>query len=113
MRRTPPDVSREHGRRIEAARPLSRAAVCVGAVTLGAGLAMLLLDGWELGPALLVGAGTVTLLALSLAIRRSRLCPACGKLLGPESGLFCPVCGSRISRVDLDRGEGGAAGGEP
>lgn len=109
VRRALPDVSAEHRRRLEAARPLSRAAVYVGAVTLGAGLAVLLLDGWETGPLALVLAGLIVLALLSVPIRRARICPACDKPLRPESGLFCSVCGARVSPLDLDEPPGGTA----
>ena len=108
VRRAPPDVSGEHQRRLDAARPLARAAVCVGAVTLGAGLAVLLLDGWEIGPLAIVLAGIIVLTFLSVPIRRARLCPGCGKPLRLESGLFCPICGARISRLDLEEAPDGS-----
>ncbi len=101
-RRASPDVSGEHLRRIAAARPLSRAAVSVGAITLGATLAVLLLDGWQAGPLAIVLAGLAVLAMLAVPLRRARLCPGCGKALGAEPGIFCPVCGARISPLDLD-----------
>lgn len=100
LRRAPPDVSLEFRRRIDAARPLSRAAVCVGAITAGAGAGVLLLDVWDIGPMLVVAGGVATVALLSLGIRRSRLCPSCDGRLGPEAGIFCPICGARISRED-------------
>jgi hypothetical protein len=102
-RRASPDVSAEHRRRLEAARPLSRVAVSVAAITLGAGLAVLLLDGWEVGPLAIVLTGLLVLVALAVPLRRARLCPGCGKALGTEPGIFCPVCGARVSPLDLDR----------
>lgn len=110
-RRAPPDVSAERRRRLEAARPLSRAAVSVGAVTVGAALAVLLLDGWQAGPLAIVLAGALALALLAVPLRRARLCPGCGKALGQEPGIFCPVCGARVSPLDLEPAPDGREGG--
>jgi hypothetical protein len=93
----PRDVSRQFQRQVRAVRPLTIAATVVGIATVGGSLAVLLLDRYAHLLTYILGVGALLLAVLAVPIVRAHRCPGCGKLVGRDVGIFCPLCGARLS----------------
>jgi uncharacterized membrane protein len=93
----PPDVSEQFQRQVKAVRPLTITATTVGLSMLGGGLAVLLVDRYAHLLTYILGIGALLLAVLAVPIVRAHRCPSCGKLMGRDVGIFCPLCGARLS----------------
>ena len=115
MRPEPPDVSAAFERQQRAVRPFTAATTAVGALTVGGSVAALFSDDhlYLIAWVLLVGAGLMAILVVPLS--RARRCPNCGRSTGRRPGIFCPVCGARLTRTGRVAGgaRDGARDGDP
>jgi len=93
----PPDVSHQFQRQVSAVRPLTAAATAVGILTVALGLAVLLVDRFAYLLTYILLGGAALLAALAVPIVRAHRCPNCQKLVGRDVGIFCPLCGARLS----------------
>jgi hypothetical protein len=95
----PPDVSAQFQRQVSAVKPLTITATAVGLATVALSLAVLLLDRFAHLLTYILVVGAVLLAVLAVPIVRAHRCPNCQKLVGREAGVFCPLCGARLSNV--------------
>lgn len=95
----PPDFSQQFQRQVSAVRPLTIAATVVGLATVALSLAVLLVDRFAYLLTYILVTGAVLLAVLAVPIVRAHRCPNCQKLIGRDVGIFCPLCGARLSNV--------------
>jgi len=95
----PPDVSDQFQRRISAVKPLTIAATAVGVLTVASSLTVLLLDRFAYLLTHILVIGAFLLAVLAVPIVRAHRCPNCQKLISRDVGIFCPLCGARLSSV--------------
>lgn len=95
----PPDVSDQFQRQVGAVKPLTIVATAVGLVTVASSLALLLLDRFAYLLTYILVIGAFLLAVLAIPIVRAHRCPNCQKLIGRDVGIFCPLCGARLSSV--------------
>lgn len=93
----PPDVSEQFQRQVAAVKPLTITATTVSLVTLAGSLAVLLVDRYAHLLTYILGTGAFLLAVLAIPIVRAHRCPNCAKLTGRDVGIFCPLCGARLS----------------
>jgi hypothetical protein len=93
----PPDVSEQFQRQVRAVKPLTAAATAVALVTVSASLAVLLIDRYAYLLSYILVTGAIVLAVLAAPIVRAHRCPNCGKLANRDVGIFCPLCGARLS----------------
>jgi hypothetical protein len=95
----PPDVSDRFQRQVGAVRPLTIAATAVALATVASSLAVLLIDRFAHLLTYILVSGAFLLAVLAVPIVRAHRCPNCRKLIGRDVGVFCPLCGARLSNV--------------
>ncbi|MFO8074366.1 MAG: hypothetical protein R6V85_21085 [Polyangia bacterium] len=95
-------MSSRFERRSRAARPFALTALAVVAGSLGGIAGSLLTDRYLTGMTWTIIVGGLLLALLAVPIVRARRCPNCDRQMGREVGIFCPVCGARLSSRDRD-----------
>lgn len=92
-----PDVSEQFQRQLRAVKPLTIVATIVGLSTFAGSLAVLLIDRYAHLLTYILMVGAVVLAVLAVPIVRAHRCPNCDKLTSRDVGIFCPLCGARLS----------------
>ncbi len=94
------DHSEIYEARLRAFRPWAWYLLAWLVALLAVPLAVMALDpGTGLIPWLVPALALLALPALP-ALRRVATCPACGRFMGRDIGIFCPLCGTRLRQKD-------------